>query len=106
MAKGDIHEGDTTQFEGEFRDEDDAVIDLSALTLTSQFLRIRDHLGALSQFTTTFLNTGSDGIVKYRVANTVLKVGKRWSRQFYILVDDGQEYSTDLHYFDVKERLT
>ncbi len=38
MAIGDIQEGDTVQFEGLIKDEDDAVIDLDALTLTSQKL--------------------------------------------------------------------
>lgn len=104
MAIGDIQEGDTVQFEGEIRDEDDAVIDLDALTLTSQKLRIRDHLGALSEFTTTFLNTGTDGIVKYRVAATFLKEGKRWTRQFFITTAT-EEYSSDVVHFDVKEKL-
>ena len=105
MAKGDIHEGDTTQFEAEIRDETDTVVDLTTITVTSQFLRIKDHLGALSEFTSTFINTGSDGLVKFRVVKTFLKEGRSWTRQFFVGFTDGQEYSSDLKCFDVKERL-
>ncbi len=104
MAIGDIQEGDTVQFEGVIKDEDDAVIDLDALSLTSQKLMIRDHLGAVTEFTTTFLTDGSDGIVKYRVATTFLKAGKRWTRQFYIKTAT-EEYSSGVVHFDVKEKL-
>jgi hypothetical protein len=89
----EIHVGDIgTSLEFEIRDEEGDIVDVSGAT-TKQ-VTFRRPGGTKFIRTLDFINTGTDGLVKYVTTAGDLDKAGTWKAQVYVVLGGGEWYTT------------
>ena len=105
MVVGKIHVGDIlTDFQVVVYDTDvnDATSVLDVSTCTAKYIIITDPDGNETQFTASFLTTGTDGIIRYINSNAAfLDEGGVWKYHGRVIFPDTGDFSTNPALFEV-----
>ncbi len=103
MPRNDIFVGDEgTSFGGTVKDQDEAVIDISAATVKT--IRFTDPSGVSVDKTAAFVTDGTDGMIHYISDAAFIDEAGIWFYQGYIELPLGKWY-TDIHSFEVEAVL-
>lgn len=100
---GEIHIDDIgTNFIVTIKDENDDVVDISGATTKN--LRFKKPDGTIVTQAASFVNTGTDGQIKYTTVAGDLDVHGTWALQAFIDLGS-QELNSDIYKFKVYKNL-
>ena len=103
MAAGEVHVGDTgVSFDRTVKNID-GVVDISGATV-KQFLFERPDKSTLEK-AADFINTGTDGQLRYNTVSGDLTVAGIWKIQVYLVLG-GDNFRSDVSTFEVFENVT
>lgn len=105
MSTPNLHVGDWgTVFRLTIRDQDDAIVDISAATAKSIIFRRPD--GTAFSKAAAFVTDGTDGLLSYTVADGDLNQAGDWSYKGEVERTGAYHYETSSSSFHVKKRFT
>ena len=106
MAKNEIRKNDIgVAFRLTFKDQDDAVVDISSETTKQIFFKKPDKTVVTQTAAWPSGGSGTNGQLEYVTVSGDLNATGTWEWQGYVVLSDGSEYRTDREEFLVLDNL-